>query len=63
MGTQNLEEDDSTLLELTSQQHGVLDILKDKETDKYPLSKWYLDTLYALDNDLNPDRFCKQPIR
>lgn len=43
-------------LRLTLQQQRVLEALKDKETEKYPVSKWYLGALYALDNPHNPDR-------
>ena len=43
-------------LELTSQQLEVLNALKGKENEKYPLSQWYLGALYALNNDNNPDR-------
>lgn len=56
MDTQNFSQDNLTLLELTSQQQGVLEVLRDKETDKYPLSEWYLGALYALSNHHNPDR-------
>ena len=31
-------------------------VLQAKENDKYPLSQWYLGTLYAMDNPNNPDR-------
>ena len=41
---------------LNPQQRAVLDALKSKETEKYPLSQWYLGALYALDNYYNPDR-------
>lgn len=43
-------------LVLTGQQCEVLEALKDKETEKYPLSHWYLGALHALDNQHNPDR-------
>ena len=43
-------------LRLTDQQLEVLEILKGKETKKYPLSDWYLGALYALYNHYNPDR-------
>ena len=42
-------------LELTSQQRAVLEALQRKETEQYPLSKWYLGALYALENPYNPD--------
>ena len=43
-------------LTLTSQQQAVLAALQSKETEEYPLSKWYLGALYALENPYNPDR-------
>ena len=43
-------------LVLTPRQRAVLDALKDKETKEYPVSKWYLGALYALENPYNPDR-------
>ena len=43
-------------LVLTGQQRSVLEALQGKETEKYPLSKWYLGALYALENPYNPDR-------
>ena len=42
--------------ELTLREQNVSDTLKSKETEKYPLSRWYLGALYALDNHYNPDR-------
>ena len=45
-----------TPLVLTHEQRAVLEALKSKETEKYPLSKWYLGALYALANPHNPDR-------
>ena len=44
------------LLVLTDQQLEVLEVLKGKETEEYPLSNWYLGALYALHNHYNPDR-------
>ena len=41
---------------LTLREQNVSDTLKSKETEKYPLSRWYLGALYALDNHYNPDR-------
>ena len=38
-----------------SKQRDVLEALKSKETEKYPLSRWYIGALYALDNHCNPD--------
>ena len=43
-------------LRLTPQQQRVLEALKDRETEEYPLSQWYLGALYVLHNDQNPDR-------
>ena len=45
-----------TPLVLTHEQRAVLEALKSKETEEYPLSKWYLGALYALGNPHNPDR-------
>ena len=45
-----------TPLVLTHEQRAVLEALKSKETEEYPLSKWYLGALYALENPHNPDR-------
>ncbi|MDE0684388.1 MAG: hypothetical protein OXI63_15830 [Candidatus Poribacteria bacterium] len=41
---------------LTTKQQDVLEALQSKETEKYPLSQWYLGALYALNNHYNPDR-------
>ena len=41
---------------LTLREQDVSDALRSKETQKYPLSQWYLGALYALDNHYNPDR-------
>ena len=49
----------STPLVLTDQQRNVLEALQSKQTDKYPLSNWYLGALYALDNHYNPDRIAQ----
>ncbi len=43
-------------LMLTLKQQEVLNALRDKETEEYPLSKWYHGALYALENHHNPDR-------
>ncbi len=51
-GNQNVSEP----LRLTPQQQRVLEALKDRETQEYPLSLWYLGALYALNNVQNPDR-------
>ena len=45
-----------TPLTLTLQQQSVLAALQSKETEEYPLSRWYLGALYALENPHNPDR-------
>lgn len=43
-------------LRLTLRQQAVLEALKRKETEKYPLSRWYHGALYAFDDERNPDR-------
>ena len=40
---------------LTPRERDVSDVLRSKETEKYPLSQWYLGALCALDNHYNPD--------
>ena len=52
---QNSAEDDPPVPILTNQQRAVLDALKKTQTDKDPLSDWYLGALYALNNRRNPD--------
>lgn len=42
--------------EMTELQREVLDALRNKQTDKYPLSSWYLGAICALQNEDNPDR-------
>lgn len=42
-------------LALTVQKRTILEALQGKETEQYPLSKWYLGALYALENPYNPD--------
>ena len=42
-------------LRLSPQQQRVLEALKDRETEEYALSQWYLGALHALDNEQNPD--------
>lgn len=49
----------STPLVLIDQQRDVLEVLQSKQTDKYPLSDWYLGALYTLDNHYNPDRIAQ----
>ena len=44
------------LLHLTQRQQDVLRVLQSRENERYPLSQWYLGTLYALANHHNPDR-------
>ena len=46
----------SESLRLTPQQQRVLEALIDRETEEYPLSRWYLGAFYALNNEQNPDR-------
>ena len=41
---------------LDARQQQVLDALKAKETDKYPLGDWYFGAICALQNKYNPDR-------
>ena len=48
-----------TPIKLTSEQQKIHTILKSKETEEYPLSQWYLGSLYALENPLNPDRIAQ----
>ena len=49
-------QDVSGPLRLTLQQQRVLDALKDRDTEEYPLSRWYLGALHALNDEQNPDR-------
>ena len=44
------------LLVLTVQQRAVLEALRTKDTDVYPLSRWYHGALATLANHHNPDR-------
>ena len=44
---------------LTPREQDVLDALRSQETEKYPLSQWYLGALCALDNHYNPDRIAQ----
>ncbi len=46
-------------LRLTPQQQRALEALKDRETEEYPLSQWYLGALYTLHNEQNPDRIAQ----
>lgn len=41
---------------LNATQRQVLDALRRKETDEFPLGDWYLGALFALQNKYNPDR-------
>ena len=43
-------------LVLTSKQRDILEVLQSKQTEKCPLSDWYIGALYALNNHYNPDR-------
>ena len=36
--------------ELSAPQRAVVDALQRNDTDRYPLSRWYLGALYAIDN-------------
>ena len=49
----------SELRVLTPREQDISDALKNKETEKYPLSQWYLGALYGLDNHYNPDRIAQ----
>ena len=49
----------SAPLVLIDRQQAVLEVLQSRQTDKYPLSDWYLGALYALDNPYNPDRIAQ----
>ena len=44
-------------LELSAPQRAVVDALQRHDSDRYPLSRWYLGALYAIDNRYNPDRW------
>ncbi len=44
-------------LELSAPQRAVVAALQRCDTDRYPLSQWYLGALYAVNNPYNPDRF------
>ena len=52
----NKNHDISKPLVLTSKQWSILEVLKSEQTEKYPLSDWYIGALYALNNCYNPDR-------
>ena len=52
----NRPERDPTEFEIPAQQRAVLDALQSRDTDRFPLSRWYLGALYALHNRHNPDR-------
>ena len=41
---------------LTSKQRDVLEVLQSKQTEKYPLSRWYTGALHVLNDHYNPDR-------
>ena len=43
-------------MELSAQQRAVLAALQSRDTDRYPLSHWYLGALSAWRNRQNPDR-------
>ena len=44
-------------LELSAQQRAVVAALQRHDSDRYPLSRWYLGALYTMDNRYNPDRW------
>ena len=52
----NRPERDPTELAISAQQRAVLNALQSRDTDRFPLSRWYLGALYALRNRHNPDR-------
>ena len=43
-------------LALSAQQRAVLEALQSRDTNRFPLSRWYQGALYALRNRHNPDR-------
>ena len=43
--------------ELSAPQRAVVNALQRHDTERYPLSRWYLGALYAIDNRYNPDRW------
>ena len=43
-------------LALNPKQQDILGFLQSKQTEKYPLSRWYTGALCALNNHYNPDR-------
>ena len=45
--------------QLTSRQRDVVQALRSRETERYPLSEWYLGALYATNNHHNPDRIAQ----
>lgn len=42
---------------LTVQQRNVLEALRERENERYPLGQWYLGAIYAVSNPHNPDRY------
>ena len=57
---ENFSDNDQTMLPtLDATQRQVLDALREKQTDEFPLSDWYLGALYALENKYNPDRIAQ----
>jgi len=46
-----------SLIELTSTQQQVLEILSSAKTQQYRLGDWYLGAIYATKNIYNPDRY------
>ena len=55
MNESNSDHTQPAPLVLTRQQLEVTQALKRRETEKYPLSQWYLGALYAMSNHRNPD--------
>ena len=44
-------------IQLTVEQRDVIEALRERESERYPLSQWYLGAIYALSNPYNPDRY------
>ncbi len=48
---------DSRPLNLSARQQDVVQSLRSRETERYPLSRWYLGALYAVSEKNNSDRY------
>ena len=53
----NREFSEAMPLELSAQQRAVIGALQRHDSSRFPLSRWYLGALYAMDNRYNPDRW------